>query len=104
MAKLYASKASKVRCCFRIFLLADRNLPCHVCLDFFKMKCEQHQFDKVTKYLHHRSPYFLVDRVVSVLSEEAVTQKTAMGEEGFIQGHFPSAPVFPGTMIHELTT
>ena len=64
----------------------------------------QHQFDQVTKYLHHRPPYLLVDHVVSVSSKEAVTQKMVTGKEGFIQGHFPGAPVFPGAMMHELTT
>lgn len=68
------------------------------------MKYYQHQFGEVTKYLHHRPPYLLVDNVVSISSKEVVTQKTVTGKEGFIQGHFPGAPVFPGAMIHELTT
>ena len=42
------------------------------------MKHYQHQFDEVTKYLHHRPPYLLVDVVVSVSSKEAVTQKTVV--------------------------
>ena len=68
------------------------------------MKYYQYQFDEVTKYLHHRPPYLLVDKVVSVSSKEAVTQKTVKSEDGFIQGHFPGAPVFPGAMMQELTT
>ena len=68
------------------------------------MKYYQHQFDKVTKYLHQRPPYLLVDKVVSITTNEVVTQKTVIGEEEFIQGHFPGAPVFPGAMMHELTT
>lgn len=68
------------------------------------MKYYQYQFDEVTKYLHHRPPYLLVDKVVSVSSKEAVTQKTVTSEDGFIQGHFPGAPVFPGAMMQELTT
>ena len=69
-----------------------------------KMKYYQHKFDKVTKYLHHRPPYLLVDKIVSVSTKEVVTQKTVTGEEDFIRGHFPGAPVFPGAMMHELTT
>ncbi len=68
------------------------------------MKYYQHQFDDVKRYLHHRPPYLLVDEVVSVSPTEAVTQKTVTGEEGFIKGHFPGAPIFPGAMMHELTT
>tara|TARA_B100000900_G_C20588112_1_gene720491 strand:+ start:532 stop:1023 length:492 start_codon:yes stop_codon:yes gene_type:complete len=67
------------------------------------MKYYQHKFDKVTKYLHHRPPFLLVDKVVSITTQEVVTQKTVIAEE-FIQGHFPGAPVFPGSMMNELTT
>lgn len=68
------------------------------------MKYYQHHFEDVKSYLHHRPPYLLVDQVVSVSSTEVVTQKTVTGEEGFIKGHFPGAPIFPGAMMHELTT
>ena len=68
------------------------------------MKYYQHHFEDVKSYLHHRPPYLLVDQVVSVSSTEVVTQKTVTGEEGFIKGHFPGAPIFPGAMMHQLTT
>lgn len=68
------------------------------------MKYYQYQFDEVTKYLHHRPPYLLVDAVVSVSSKEVITQKTVTSKDGFVQGHFPGAPVFPGAMMQELTT
>lgn len=68
------------------------------------MKHYQHHFDDVKQYLHHRPPYLLVERVLSVSSQKAVTEKTVTGEEGYIQGHFPGAPIFPGAMMHELTT
>jgi 3-hydroxyacyl-[acyl-carrier-protein] dehydratase len=68
------------------------------------MKYYQHHFEDVKKYLHHRPPYLLVDRVLSVSPQEVKTEKTVTGEEGFMQGHFPGAPIFPGAMMHELTT
>ena len=40
-----------------------------------------HNFDRVEDYLHHRSPYLLIDRVISVDSESVVTEKNITGDE-----------------------
>ena len=68
------------------------------------MQYYQHEFDKVEGYLHHRPPYLLVDSIVSINPSGIVTEKKVTGEEFFIQGHFPGAPIFPGAMMQELTT
>jgi 3-hydroxyacyl-[acyl-carrier-protein] dehydratase len=68
------------------------------------MQYYQHEFEKVEGYLHHRDPYLLVDKIVSISPTEIVTQKTVSGDEFFIKGHFPGAPIFPGAMMQELTT
>ena len=68
------------------------------------MKKFQHDFDCVKKYLHHRDPYLMVEEVISISLEEVVTRKNVTGEEFFIPGHFPGAPIFPGAMMQELTT
>ena len=68
------------------------------------MRLFQHHFTTVEQYLHHRAPYLLVERIDSCSQTEVVTAKRVTGEEFFLQGHFPGAPVFPGAMMQELTT
>lgn len=68
------------------------------------MPDHQHQFDRVEDYLHHRSPYLLVDRVVSISDQRVVTSTTVREDAFFIAGHFPGAPILPGAMMQEMTT
>ena len=46
----------------------------------------------------------MVDRIVSISDSEVQTEHTITGEEFFIPGHFPGAPIFPGAMMQELST
>ncbi len=64
----------------------------------------EHNFDRVEDYLHHRAPYLLVEKIVVIESTAIATERTVSGNEFFIKGHFPGAPVFPGAMMQELTT
>lgn len=64
----------------------------------------RHDFSTVEQYLHHRSPYLLVERIVSLNETEIVTEKQVRGDEFFLAGHFPGSPIFPGAMMQELTT
>lgn len=68
------------------------------------MQLHQYQFEKVTDYLHHRDPYLMVDRIVSIGDRSVETAKLVSGDEFFIPGHFPGAAIFPGAMMQELTT
>jgi 3-hydroxyacyl-[acyl-carrier-protein] dehydratase len=63
-----------------------------------------HEFDRVEDYLHHRSPYLLVEKVLSIEDSAIRTERIVSGEEFFMPGHFPGAPIFPGAMLQELTT
>ena len=68
------------------------------------MEYFQHSFENVEDYLHHRAPYLLVKEIVSVNDTEVRTRSQVSGEEFFIQGHFPGAPILPGAMMQELST
>ena len=64
----------------------------------------KHRFENVEGYLHHRSPYLLVKKVSSISPTEVTTESSIDGDEFFIKGHFPGAPILPGAMMQEMTT
>jgi 3-hydroxyacyl-[acyl-carrier-protein] dehydratase len=57
---------------------------------------------EIRKYLPHRYPFLLVDRVVELkLGESIVAYKNLSVNEPFFQGHFPDQPIFPGVLLLE---
>lgn len=68
------------------------------------MNLYQHEFDRIEDYLHHRAPYLLVKEIVSISDQEVITKARITGDEFFIEGHFPGAPILPGAMMQEMTT
>lgn len=57
---------------------------------------------EIMKYLPHRYPFLLVDRVLAVVPNEKITAfKNVTMNEPFFQGHFPGMPVMPGVLIIE---
>jgi beta-hydroxyacyl-ACP dehydratase FabZ len=64
----------------------------------------QHLIDSRTilKYLPHRYPMLLVDRVVEIHPGKSCKGlKNVTINEPFFQGHYPGTPVMPGVLILE---
>ena len=54
------------------------------------------------RYLPHRFPFLLVDRVVELLAGDYVRgYKNVTINEPFFTGHFPEQPILPGVLIVE---
>jgi beta-hydroxyacyl-ACP dehydratase FabZ len=57
---------------------------------------------EIMKFLPHRYPFLLVDRILELEPEKRVVGlKNVTINEPFFQGHFPGAPVMPGVLIIE---
>ncbi|PSJ17547.1 3-hydroxyacyl-ACP dehydratase FabZ [Nitrosomonas supralitoralis] len=57
---------------------------------------------EILKYLPHRYPLLLVDRVISFeAGKDIVALKNVSINEPFFSGHFPHHPVMPGVLIVE---
>jgi beta-hydroxyacyl-ACP dehydratase FabZ len=56
----------------------------------------------IMKFLPHRYPFILVDRILKLVpGEEVVALKNVTINEPFFQGHFPANPIMPGVLIVE---
>ena len=57
---------------------------------------------EILKYLPHRYPFLLVDRVVDCEPGKSIhAYKNITINEPFFVGHFPHHPVLPGVLIME---
>jgi len=57
---------------------------------------------EIRKFLAHRYPFLLVDRVIQFESGKSLTAiKNVTINEPFFNGHFPDQPIMPGVLIIE---
>ncbi|MFW5487418.1 MAG: 3-hydroxyacyl-ACP dehydratase FabZ [Desulfovibrio sp.] len=57
---------------------------------------------EIMKYIPHRYPFLLVDRVTKVVPGESLEAiKNVTVNEPHFQGHFPELPVMPGVLVLE---
>lgn len=56
----------------------------------------------ITKYLPHRYPFLLIDKVLSFeIGKRLSAIKNVTINEPFFTGHFPAKPIMPGALIIE---
>jgi 3-hydroxyacyl-[acyl-carrier-protein] dehydratase len=57
---------------------------------------------EILKYLPHRYPFLMIDRVIDFQAGESLTAiKNITINEPIFTGHFPQSPIFPGVLILE---
>jgi len=62
----------------------------------------QDDIREILKYLPHRYPFLLIDRVLDYDKDGALNAiKNVTFNEPIFTGHFPQAPIFPGVLILE---
>ena len=58
--------------------------------------------EQIMKFLPHRFPFLLVDRVVDMVPRKTIVAiKNVTCNEQFFQGHFPDWKIMPGVLIVE---
>ncbi len=58
--------------------------------------------EQISKFLPHRFPFLLVDRVIDMVpAKTIVALKNVTCNEQFFQGHFPEWKIMPGVLIIE---
>ena len=68
-----------------------------------KLKARTQDLDigQIMKFMPHRYPFLLVDRIVEMDEKHVIAIKNVTINEPFFEGHFPDYPIMPGVLIVE---
>jgi len=67
-----------------------------------KAQMKSADINDILKYLPHRYPFLLLDRVLELeLDKRILALKNVSFNEPFFMGHFPHLPVMPGVLVLE---
>ena len=60
------------------------------------------KIEEILRFLPHRYPFLLVDRVISIEPGKSIKAiKNVTANESFFEGHFPEVKIMPGVLIVE---
>ncbi|MEO1200721.1 MAG: 3-hydroxyacyl-ACP dehydratase FabZ [Pseudomonadota bacterium] len=66
-----------------------------------KTELDRIELDTLLRYLPHRSPFLMVERIINIRDWSCVGVKCIGYNEPQFQGHFPGKPIMPGVLIIE---
>lgn len=76
--------------------LSKRNIPV-----YDPTQAPVYTLEDIKRRLPHRSPFLLVDKIISLDESTVVGIKNVTFNEPFFPGHFPDEPIMPGVLLVE---